>query len=56
MTVAEAFEDDDVVQEFLEEKKRVTEEETEPDKSLFLPGWGSWTGPGITAKKGMVEK
>lgn len=49
--LAEAYADDDVFGEFIEEKKRVEEEEQPKIIDLNLNGWGSWTGPGIIDKK-----
>lgn len=50
--VAMAFaEDDDVVAEFVSEKKNIIDREKPKDIDLRLPGWGEWSGPGITASK-----
>lgn len=49
--LAEAYGDDDVLGEFVEEKKRVEDIEEPKTIDLNLNGWGSWTGPGITDKK-----
>ena len=51
MTIAEAFDDDDVVAEFVAEKQHVEEKEQEKDVDLFVPGWGSWAGAGIVPSK-----
>lgn len=60
LTLSEAFEDDDIVQEFKEEKKRVTQNEKVKPIDLSLPGWGDWTGVGIDpeeqAKKNKKRK
>lgn len=54
--LAEAFADDDVVDEFEEKKRRIEGEENpiEEETDITLMGWGSWTGPGteeMTEKK-----
>lgn len=51
MTIAEAFEDDDVVAEFSKEKKEIVEKEKPKDIDLTLPGWGSWGGTGVKPSK-----
>lgn len=48
MTIAEAFEDDDIVMDFKQEKEDKTKSEQLEDINLTLPGWGSWTGSGIS--------
>lgn len=52
----EAFIDDDVVEDFLKEKRAKQKEEREAQgvtAKLYLPGWGNWAGSGIkeTRKK-----
>ncbi|KAH9389366.1 U3 small nucleolar RNA-associated protein 14 A [Tyrophagus putrescentiae] len=51
----EAFLDDDVVADFLKEKKEEEEGKAEnPDKnsvSAYLPGWGNWAGGGIAENR-----
>jgi len=50
--VAMAFaEDDDVLAEFVSEKKSIIERDRPKDIDLRLPGWGDWSGPGIVASK-----
>jgi U3 small nucleolar RNA-associated protein 14 len=50
--VAMAFaEDDDVVAEFVSEKKSVVDRDKPKDIDLRLPGWGEWSGPGVTTSK-----
>ncbi|KAF0769506.1 U3 small nucleolar RNA-associated protein 14 B [Aphis craccivora] len=44
--IAEAFADDDIINEFKEEKKKL-EEQSKPKTETALPGWGSWAGPNI---------
>lgn len=47
MTLAEAFADDDVIEEFKEEKRKTIDEATPKDIDLTMPGWGDWGGAGI---------
>ncbi len=49
--LADAYEDDDVVEEFRARKRRVEGEEEPTTKDCNLYGWGRWTGPGIVDKK-----
>lgn len=56
MTIMEAFEEDDVVAEFLEAKKQTVEEEKPKDIDLTLPGWGEWGGPGLQPSKKKRER
>lgn len=51
MTLAEAFADDDVVDQFDEEKKRIIESNNPKDIDLTLPGWGDWGGSGLKISK-----
>nr|XP_037281321.1 U3 small nucleolar RNA-associated protein 14 homolog C-like [Rhipicephalus microplus] len=51
VTIAEAFADDDVISAFREEKKAQVKQDTPQGVDLFLPGWGSWAGPGIKVDK-----
>ncbi|XP_076308315.1 U3 small nucleolar RNA-associated protein 14 homolog A-like [Tachypleus tridentatus] len=51
MNILEAFADDDVLNEFKEEKKSVINKDKPKDLDLFLPGWGSWGGSGIKPSK-----
>jgi U3 small nucleolar RNA-associated protein 14 len=54
--LAQAFDADDVIGEFVDEKQKL-EEEAGPqiiDDRLF--GWGSWTGPGIDEEKQAKKK
>lgn len=51
MTLAEAFADDDVVDQFKEEKKRVIDASAPKDIDLTLPGWGDWGGTGLKISK-----
>ncbi|ORX55819.1 small-subunit processome [Hesseltinella vesiculosa] len=51
--VAQAFADDNVVEEFEEEKQAVIAEDGDKVEDLTLPGWGNWGGKGVkkSAKK-----
>ena len=51
MTIAQAFEDDDVIDEFSQEKKQIEDRDKPKDIDLTLPGWGSWGGAGITVSQ-----
>ncbi|KAJ1976753.1 hypothetical protein H4R34_003857 [Dimargaris verticillata] len=52
-----AFADDQVVDDFAEEKRIAEQKEAAPKASNFLPGWGSWSGQGAKpmAKKPRVD-
>lgn len=41
--VLEAFEDENIVDEFIDEKNKMNEEEEEVETKKILKGWGSWT-------------
>lgn len=47
LTIAEAFEDDDILNEFQQENADENEKKQPKDIDLTLPGWGSWGGCGI---------
>lgn len=51
MTIAEAFADDDVIEEFAREKQEVRQRQKAKDIDLTLPGWGQWGGTGIQVNK-----
>ena len=51
MTLAEAFADDDVIEQFNQEKKNIIHDATPKDIDLTLPGWGDWAGAGVKASK-----
>lgn len=51
MNIRQAFADDDVVEEFKEEKKARIEKDKPRDIDLTLPGWGDWGGTGVQASK-----
>ena len=47
MTIAQAFASDDVMEEFVAEKKAVLDRDKPKDIDLTLPGWGDWAGTGL---------
>ncbi|EAT39506.1 AAEL008706-PA [Aedes aegypti] len=47
LTIAEAFEDDDIVADFEQEKQEERDRNKPKEVDTFLPGWGSWGGSGI---------
>lgn len=51
--IKEAFAGDDVIREFLKEKRETVEANKPKDLDLTLPGWGEWVGMGLkpSAKK-----
>ncbi|KAL1771058.1 U3 small nucleolar RNA-associated protein 14-like B [Sigmodon hispidus] len=51
--IKEAFAGDDVIREFLKEKREAVEADKPKDLDLTLPGWGEWVGMGLkpSAKK-----
>uniref|UniRef100_A0A8C8ZCA6 U3 small nucleolar RNA-associated protein 14 homolog A n=1 Tax=Prolemur simus TaxID=1328070 RepID=A0A8C8ZCA6_PROSS len=51
--IKEAFAGDDVIRDFLKEKREAVEESKPQDMDLTLPGWGEWGGAGLkpSAKK-----
>lgn len=49
--IAEAFADDDVLEDFAKEKAALIEATKPKDVDTFLPGWGSWGGEGIKVNK-----
>lgn len=51
MTIAQAFADDDVVEEFSQEKAKVINRDKPKDIDLTLPGWGEWGGEGVKMSK-----
>ncbi|XP_065359309.1 U3 small nucleolar RNA-associated protein 14 homolog C [Calliphora vicina] len=53
MTIAQAFEDDDIVADFGQDKTKESEVK-DAEIQLAMPGWGSWAGAGIS--KEQMEK
>lgn len=51
MNIQQAFADDDVVDEFKEEKKTKVEKDKPKHLDLTLPGWGDWGGVGAKTSK-----
>lgn len=47
LTIAEAFEDDDILNDFQQENADENEKKQQKDIDLTLPGWGAWGGCGI---------
>ena len=51
MNIMEAFANDDVIGDFLQEKQEIIEKGKPKPVDLTLPGWGDWGGPGLTVSK-----
>lgn len=51
MTIADAFADDDVIDEFMTEKKSKIADQKPKNIDLSLPGWGEWGGEGLRASR-----
>ncbi|XP_078618902.1 U3 small nucleolar RNA-associated protein 14 homolog A-like [Branchiostoma floridae x Branchiostoma japonicum] len=49
--IEEAFANDDVVTEFVEEKRKAEEAGKPKDIDLFMPGWGNWGGVGVKVNR-----
>ncbi|KAJ3646511.1 hypothetical protein Zmor_024096 [Zophobas morio] len=49
--ISEAFEDDDIVEEFNKDKSNEADKDKPKNINLTLPGWGSWGGTGIKVNK-----
>lgn len=54
--IAQAFADDDVIDEFVKEKKSIIDRDKPTDIDLFLPGWGCWGGEGVRVSKKKRKK
>lgn len=54
--MAQAFNADDVVGEFDDEKSKLEEDSKPKDIDNRLFGWGGWTGHGISDEKQMEKK
>ncbi|ORY93150.1 small-subunit processome [Syncephalastrum racemosum] len=54
--VERAFADDDVVQEFEEEKQAAEAEEDDKMEDQTLPGWGAWGGKSVKKKQNKNRK
>lgn len=55
MSLAEAFENDDIIQDFVEDAENEAKQSQLPE-SIGLPGWGSWGGEGVKEKKKFDKK
>ncbi|KXJ77858.1 hypothetical protein RP20_CCG006357 [Aedes albopictus] len=51
LTIAEAFEDDDIVADFEREKQDERDRNKPKEVETFLPGWGSWAGAGLKQRQ-----
>lgn len=51
MTLVEAFAEDDVIEQFKEDKNRVVNASIPAAIDLTLPGWGEWGGSGLKISK-----
>lgn len=56
MTIAEAFEDDDIVAEFKRDKDEEEKKNDTQEIDLSMPGWGSWGGTGIDPTKQRTKR
>jgi len=56
MNISEAFANDDVIGEFLQEKNEIIEKSKPKAVDLTLPGWGEWGGPGLLTSKKKRKK
>lgn len=54
--IAEAFEDDDIVAEFKQEKDNEEKKNDTQEIDLSLPGWGKWSGAGIDPTKQKTKR
>lgn len=50
ISLAEAFENDDIVNDFADDKEAEEKKAQEVDDTPSLPGWGSWGGSGLKPK------
>lgn len=51
LTIAEAFEDDDIVADFERDQEDERRKGEPEEVNLTLPGWGSWAGTGIEKRQ-----
>nr|CAG4651940.1 EOG090X08JJ [Triops cancriformis] len=56
LTIAEAFAEDDIIDQFKAEKKRLVDASTPKEIDLSLPGWGSWGGADIKPERARRKK
>ncbi|XP_004534100.1 U3 small nucleolar RNA-associated protein 14 homolog A [Ceratitis capitata] len=55
LTISQAFEDDDIIADFTRDKAKDSEIKN-AEIDLFMPGWGSWAGAGISAERQVANK
>lgn len=55
MSLAEAFENDDIIHDFVEDVEMESKKSQVDDENI-LPGWGSWGGEGVKNKKRLQDK
>ncbi|XP_052808908.1 U3 small nucleolar RNA-associated protein 14 homolog A-like isoform X1 [Mya arenaria] len=51
LTIAQAFADDDVIDEFSQEKDALADAGKPQDICLHMPGWGEWGGDGVKVNR-----
>lgn len=56
LTLAEAFEDDDIVAQFQRDKDEEAKKNGPQEIDLSLPGWGAWGGCGIDPTKQKAKR
>nr|XP_039253516.1 U3 small nucleolar RNA-associated protein 14 homolog A-like [Styela clava] len=56
MTIQEAFADDDVMAEFISEKRKMVADSRPKVEDSTLPGWGEWGGVGLKPSKRRRKK
>ncbi|GBM74969.1 U3 small nucleolar RNA-associated protein 14 A [Araneus ventricosus] len=56
MDISEALADEEIIEEFKEDKRAAEEASRPKGIDLFLPGWGSWAGAGIKISKKKRER
>lgn len=54
--IAQAFADDDVIDDFVKEKNAIVDRDKPTDIDLFLPGWGAWGGESVKVSKRKRKK
>lgn len=55
MSLAEAFEDDDIINDFAEDVEMEAKKSAGIEESL-MPGWGAWGGQGVKEQKSRFQK
>jgi U3 small nucleolar RNA-associated protein 14 len=56
MSLAEAFEDDDIINDFAEDVEMEAKKVAGVEISSLMPGWGSWSGQGVKNRKPRLQK